>query len=282
MKPGGRVKPVRTIAVTSGKGGVGKTNVTANLAIALRRLGKEVLVFDADLGLSNIDVLLNLAPKYNIQHVINGEKALKDVVVEGPQGIKILPASSGVQELTELDEMQRLRLLQEFEAFAGETDVLLIDTGAGISANVAFFCLASQEIVVVTSPEPIALTDAYALIKVLFTRYQEKDFKVLVNSAKDADEAFEVFRKLSVAAERFLNISLDYLGFVPLDDSIRKAVRKQRAFADIYPGCEASLSLGEIARKLDEDRTERVKGTLQFFLGSLLRCGGEQERSAVA
>lgn len=281
MKPADKGRPVRTIAITSGKGGVGKTNVTANLAIALRKLGNEVLVLDADLGLSNIDVLLNLAPKYNIQHVINGGRSLKEVVVEGPQGIKILPASSGVQELTELDEMQRLKLLQEFDAFEGETDVLLIDTGAGISANVAFFCLASQEIVVVTSPEPIALTDAYALIKVLFTRYQEKTFKVLVNSARDADEAFEVFRKLSVAAERFLNISLDYLGFVPVDDSIQKAVRRQKAFVDVYPGCKASLSLGEIARKLNDDKTDRVKGTLQFFLGSLFKCGEQAGSTAV-
>jgi flagellar biosynthesis protein FlhG len=280
MKGGRRVKAVRTIAVTSGKGGVGKTNVTANLAIAMRKLGNEVLVFDADLGLSNIDVLLNLAPKYNIQHVVSGEKSLKEVIVEGPHGIKILPASSGVQELTELDELQRLRLLEEFDAYDGGIDTLLVDTGAGISANVAFFCLASQEIVVVTSPEPIALTDAYALIKVLFTRYQEKNFRVLVNSAKDAEEAFEVYRKLSVAAERFLNISLDYLGFIPVDDSIQKAVRRQRAFSDIYPGCKASISLQEIALKLNEDRPGRVKGTLQFFLGSLLK-GGTRAESAV-
>lgn len=271
MKGRHGVRPVRTIAVTSGKGGVGKTNVTANLAIALRKLGNEVLVFDADLGLSNIDVLLNLAPKYNVQHVVSGQKSLKEVIVEGPHGIKILPASSGVQELTELDELQRLRLLEEFEAYDGVIDTLLVDTGPGISANVAFFCLASQEIVVVTSPEPTALTDAYALIKVLFTRYQEKNFRVLVNSAEDSAEAFEVFRKLSVAAERFLNISLDYLGFIPVDDSVQKAVRRQRAFCDMYPGCKASISLREIALKLNEDSSGKVKGTLQFFLGSLLK-----------
>jgi flagellar biosynthesis protein FlhG len=275
-----RARPVRTIAVTSGKGGVGKTNVTANLAIALRRLGNEVLVFDADLGLSNIDVLLNLAPKYNIQHVVNGEKSLKEVIVEGPHGIKILPASSGIQELTKLDKLQRLRLLQEFETYDGKIDTLLVDTGAGISANVAFFCLASQEIVVVTSPEPIALTGAYTLIKVLFTRYQEKNFNILVNSVKDAEEAFEVYRKLSLASERFLNVSLDYLGFIPLDDSIQKAVRRQRAFSDIYPECKAALSLQEIALKLNEDRSGRVKGTLQFFLGSFLK-GGTRAEDAV-
>lgn len=268
-------KLIKTITVTSGKGGVGKTNMVANLAIALRKLGKEVMILDADLGLSNIDVLLDLAPRYNIQHVISGEKGLKDVIVEGPHGVKILPASSGVQEMTELDEFQRLRLLEEFDSYDGDIDVLLIDTGAGISTNVAFFCIASQEIIVVTSPEPTALTDAYALIKVLFTRYQEKDFRILVNSAKSSADAFEVFRMLSLAAERFLNISLDYLGYIPVDDSIQKAVRAQKAFIDIYPRSIASMNLLEIASKLNDDNRSKVKGTLQLFLGNLLK--GERD-----
>ncbi len=275
MTEGPRKKLIKTITVTSGKGGVGKTNMVANLAIALRKLGKEVMILDADLGLSNIDVLLDLAPRYNIQHVLSGEKGLKDVIVEGPYGVKILPASSGVQEMTELDEFQRLRLLEEFDSYDGDIDVLLIDTGAGISTNVAFFCIASQEIIVVTSPEPTALTDAYALIKVLFTRYQEKDFRILVNSAKSSADAFEVFRRLSLAAERFLNISLDYLGYIPVDDSIQKAVRAQKAFIDIYPGSIASMSLLEIASKLNDDNRSRVKGTLQLFLGNLLK--GERD-----
>lgn len=263
-------KTVRTITVTSGKGGVGKTNIVASLAVALRKAGKRVLVLDADLGLSNIDVLLDLAPRFNIQHVLNGERRLKDVIIEGPQGIKILPASSGVQELTELDEFQRIRLIEEFEAYDDDIDVLITDTGAGISSNVAFFCVAAQEVIVITSPEPTSLTDAYALIKVLFTRYQEKEFRVLVNSVKGEQEAREIFRRLSLATERFLNISLDYVGFIPFDESIQKAVRSQRAFADLYPGCSASLSLGKIAARIAKDERPRVKGTLQLFLGNLL------------
>jgi flagellar biosynthesis protein FlhG len=270
---------VKTITVTSGKGGVGKTNMVANLAIALRKLGNEVLVFDADLGLSNIDVLLNLAPSYNIEHVLSGQKSLKEVLVEGPHGIKILPASSGAQEITELDEMQRLRLMEAFDSYDGQIDVLLVDTGAGISANVAFFCIASQEIIVVTSPEPTSLTDAYALIKVLFTRYQEKDFRVLVNGARDEAEAVEVFRKLSGVTEKFLDISLDYLGSIPLDESIPRAVRRQRAFSDVYPGSVASVKLAEIASRLDGDGSNKVKGTLQFFLGSLLGSGSRMNSS---
>lgn len=266
-----RNKPVKTITVTSGKGGVGKTNLVASLAVALRKQGKEVLILDADLGLSNIDVLFDLAPKYNIQHILSGEKGLKDVIVEGPHGVRILPASSGVQELTDLDEFQRMRLIEEFDMYEEEIDVLLIDTGAGISANVAFFCVASQEIIVVTSPEPTALTDAYALIKVLFTRYQEKKFSVLVNSARNETDALDVFRRLSLAAEKFLNISLDYLGYIPFDESIRQAVRSQRAFVDVYPGSNASAKLSAIALKIMDDSRSRVKGTLQLFLGNLLR-----------
>ncbi len=262
-------KYVKTIAVASGKGGVGKTNLVANLAIAMKKLGKNVMILDADLGLSNIDVLLHLAPRYNIKNVLNGEMPLKDIVIDGPHGIKILPASSGVQELTNINEFQRLKILEEFDAYNSDIDVLLIDTAAGISENVAFFCIAAEEIIIVTSPEPTAITDAYALTKVLFTRYQEKGFSIIVNSAKNSDEGVEVFGRLSVAAERFLNISLDYLGYIPHDDSVQKAVRSQKAFIDAYPSCSASKQTSEIAKKLLE-QNGKIKGNLQFFLGNLL------------
>jgi len=260
---------VKTIAIASGKGGVGKTNVVANLAIALKAKGKHVMILDADLGLSNIDVLLHLSPRYNIHHVLKGEMSLHDVVIEGPHGIKILPASSGVQELTALDEFQRLKIMEEFDSCASEVDILLIDTAAGISENVAFFCIAAQEIVIVTSPEPTAITDAYALIKVLCTRYQEKEFHVLVNSVKSPEEGYEVFRRLSFATEKFLNISLDYLGDLPFDEAIPRAVRAQQAFIDAYPNIPASQRIREIATRFIE-QTTKVKGTLQFFIGNLL------------
>lgn len=264
------MKPIRTIAITSGKGGVGKTNVATNLAIALNQLGEKVMLFDADLGLSNVDVLLGLVTKYNIQHVLSGQKRLKDVIVEGPHGIKILPASSGVQEVTHLDEFQRLKVLEEFEAYQGEIDTLIIDTGAGISSNVAFFCVAAQTIIVVISPEPTALTDGYALIKVLYTKYQEKDFKILVNSAANATEALTVFKRISVAAEKFLQVSLDYLGFIQKDDSIPKAVRAQKSFIDAYPDCQASKNIFTIAGKINENSKDSIKGSLQLFIGNLI------------
>lgn len=263
-------RTVKTIAVASGKGGVGKTNVVANLAIAMRRQGKNVLIVDADLGLSNIDVLLRLAPRHTIQHVLSGERSLKDVIIDGPQGIKILPAGQGVQELTMLDEAQRLKVLDEFDSYDGSIDVLLIDTAAGISENVSFFCTAAQEIVIVTSPEPTAITGAQALINVLFTRYQEKQFHVLVNSAENGAECVEVFKRLSQAVERYENISLNYLGCIPFDESVHLAVREQKAFVDLYPGAPASRQVAEIAARLVEHSGGRVKGSLQFFIGSLV------------
>jgi flagellar biosynthesis protein FlhG len=262
-------KSVKTIAITSGKGGVGKTNVTANLAIAIRKLGKEVLIMDADLGLSSIDVLLNIAPRYTIQHVLNGERRLRDILIDGPKGIKILPAGSGIQELTALNEFQRLKILEEFDSFDGDVDVVLIDTAPGISENVAFFCIAAQEIVIVTSQEPTSLTDAYALIKVLCTMYQEKEFHVIVNSVRNSQEGFEVFRRLFLATERFLNISLDYLGYIPCDRCVQEAVKTQRAFVDIYPNGLAARQIQEIAAKVLATNN-KVKGTLQFFIGDLL------------
>ena len=264
------MKPIRTIAITSGKGGVGKTNVATNLAVALRQLGEKVLIFDGDLGLSNVDVLLGLVPQFNIQHVLTGQKRLKEVIVEGPQGIKILPASSGIQELTHLDEFQRLKILEEFEDYQEEIDTLIIDTGAGISSNVAFFCIAAQNIIVVISPEPTALSDGYALINVLFTKYQEKRFKILVNSAKNASEALAVFRHLSEAAEKFSQVSLDYLGFLPKDEAIQNAVRARRSFLDAYPEAAASKSILSIASRLQEDSLDPLKGSLQLFLGNLI------------
>lgn len=266
----GKTGDVMTIAVASGKGGVGKTNVVANLAIAFRRLGRRPMVFDADLGLSNIDVLLHLAPRYNIQHLLKGERSLKEIVVEGPEGILILPASSGVQELTTLNEFQRLRILEEFDSFDHTIDTLLIDTSAGISENVAFFCVAAQEIIIVTSPEPTAITDAYALIKVLSNRYQERDFDILVNSVRSEKEAVDVFKRLSVATEKFLNISINYLGFIPLDYSVQRAVREQKAFISAFPECLASKQIMEIANQLIEtERKKGIKGGIQFFIGNL-------------
>ncbi len=268
-----KTKKIVTIAVTSGKGGVGKTNIVTAIGLAMREMNKKVLILDADLGLGNIDVLLNITPKYTLKDVLDGNKHLKEIIVEGPKGIKILPASSGIQELTQLDEFQRLHILDEFERLEQDFDILLIDTGAGISNNVAFFCMAAREIVVVTTPEPTAITDAYALIKVLFTRYQEKEFKILVNYVTNEKEAIEVYKRISTVADRFLQISLDYLGYIPKDDMITKAVKSQKSFFEIYPDSEASRNINAVAKKIIEEAKKDIKGTIQFFFGRLNYMG---------
>ncbi|RPH77119.1 MAG: flagellar synthesis regulator FleN, partial [Nitrospiraceae bacterium] len=230
----------RVIAVTSGKGGVGKTNVVANLAVELARAGKRVLVLDADLGLGNIDVLLGLVPRYTLEHVLCGSHRLSDIILQGPAGIQVLPAGSGLPQLTSLTDSQQLILQTELEHTADTVEVLLIDTGAGVSPNVTYFASAAQETIVIISPEPTSLTDAYALMKVLCRQHRERRFKVLVNLVKSHREATQTFRKLDRAAERFLNIRLEYLGCIPLDDYLPMAVIQQKAVTELFPCSPAS------------------------------------------
>jgi flagellar biosynthesis protein FlhG len=272
MPAGTGTRPPRVITVTSGKGGVGKTNVVANLAIALSRAGKRVLVLDADLGLGNIDVLLGLAPKYTLEHVLSGARSMSDIMLHGPSGVRILPASSGMPQLTAMTETQQMILQAELEQICHMFDVLLIDTGAGISSNVTFFAAAAQSIVVVVSPEPTSLTDAYALMKVLLRQYRERRFHVLVNLAKSPNEAVRVFSKLEVAASRFLQISIDYLGTVPLDDYLPLAVTQQRAVLDRYPQAPSSRAFVSLTDAVDRLAVPDLpKGTVQFLWQHLLR-----------
>jgi flagellar biosynthesis protein FlhG len=261
-----KVEHCKVIAVTSGKGGVGKTNVVVNLALAFVKLGKRVMILDADLALANVDILLGLAPKFTLQHVLTGEKKLSDILVEGPRGVKILPATSGVMELTQLTEEQKLVLLNELDTLEHEFDLLLIDTAAGVSSNVVYFNMAAEEILVIASPEPTAITDAYALMKILFTRYQEKRFRLLINSAHDSNEAEEVYRRLSLVAERFLQISLTYVGYIPLDENVPRAIRQQKAVMEAYPHSQASRSFIRIARSICQLPPARFpKGNIQFM-----------------
>lgn len=263
VEPVGRVQ---VIAVTSGKGGVGKTNVSANLALSLARSGKRVLVLDADLGLGNLDVLLGLAPRYTLEHVLSGEKSLSDVIVNGPGGIMILPASSGIHDLTALTQDQQQVLQEELEGITRSIDVLLVDTGAGISSNVLYFAVAAQEILVVASPEPTSITDAYALMKVLSHQHGEKRFRLLVNMADGGAEAMDVYRKLCTVADRFLNISIDYVGYVPEDDYVTMAVCQQRAVCDLFPRAPSSQQFEKLAKVISSwDVPELPKGTMQFF-----------------
>ena len=262
---------MQVIAIASGKGGVGKTNIVANLAIALQRRGKRVVVIDADLGLANLDTLLGLNPHATLRQVLRGECSIKEALVEGPAGIRIVPASSGYEDLTHLSDGQRLTLLDQVDSLDGDFDVLLIDTGAGISANVCFFATAAQETLVVVTPEPTALTDAYALIKVLSTRYAEHHFSVLVNMARSEFDARKTFTQLTRVAERFLQVNLRWAGYVPYDPEVPEAVRRQQAVIDLAPATQATRALDGLAERLCATPSHaRAKGGLQFFFRRLL------------
>jgi flagellar biosynthesis protein FlhG len=263
---------IRVISVTSGKGGVGKTSVVANLALALCRMDMRVLVLDADLGLANLDVMLGLNPRYTIDHLLRGERTLDEILIPGPGGFKVLPAASGIPELTELDNSQRLLLLDELDALKDRFDVLLIDTGAGISSNVMYFNYAAMEKVVLVTNEPTSLTDAYALIKVLTSRYRQKRFKILVNAARSADEADKIYRHLSLVVDQFLGSpSLDYVGWIPFDKQMPMAVRKQKTVLECFPDAPASRHIQRLAGVLMAAHDEPdLGGDIRFFRHNFL------------
>lgn len=266
--------PIRVISVTSGKGGVGKTSITVNLAEAFQKLNKKVLILDADLGLANMDIMLGLNPRYTISHVLSGEKSLEDIIITTSSGFKLLPAASGMQELTDLDENQRRFLLNEMDALHEDFDIILIDTSAGISSNVMYFNFAAMERLVVLTNEPTSLTDAYALIKVLTNKYNQKRFKILVNLVRDSNEADRIFRSLSIASDRYLQSpSLDYLGWIPYDKMLPRAIRKQKPLLKTNPNTPASKSIMALAEKiLDKEGEDNFEGDIKFFWQRLLNC----------
>lgn len=245
-----QVRKARVISVTSGKGGVGKTNIVANLGYLLRKASQRVLIFDADLSLGNMDVLLGVTPRYNLSHVIDGKKRLSEIIVDGPGNLKVLPASSGIQRLTNLSEAQQRDIFVGFNDLLSDYDVVLVDTAAGISSNVLYFNATAHEIVVVVTPEPTAITDAYALIKVLSVKHQARHFRLVVNQAKNGKEADEVSRQLCLVANRFLDVTIEYFGRILADNNVKIGVRKQQIVSQWAPMSQASRNLAELAHKL--------------------------------
>ena len=267
--------PVRVIAVTSGKGGVGKTNVSVNLSAALAAAGERVLLMDADLGLANVDVLLGLSPEFDLQHVINGEKTLDEVVIPGPAGFQLIPASSGVEHMAELTTLQQASLITAFSELKTPVDTLIVDTAAGISGSVVSFAKACQEVIVVVCDEPTSLTDAYALIKVMSTRHGVSRFQMLANMVKDENQGLLLYDKLLNTCDRFLNVGLGYLGAMPFDDQLRAAVKAQQSVVSAYPRSRAAKAMGRIAEKVKAwPAPEHGSGQLQFFVERLFDQAG--------
>ncbi len=265
--------PVQVIAVTGGKGGVGKSNVSINLAMALAEKGRRVVVLDADLGLANIDVLLGITSKRNIADVISGECSLREVMVEGPMGIKVVPASSGTQKMVALNPMEHAGLINAFSEISQDLDVLIVDTAAGISDSVVSFLRAAQEVIVVVCDEPTSITDSYALIKLLNRDYDMYRFRVLANMVKTQEEGRHLFSKLTNVTERFLDVALQYVGCIPYDEAVKKAVQRQRAVLDAYPRAKASMAYRSLAQKADNwPLPSTPRGHLEFFVERLVQA----------
>jgi len=260
----------RTIVITSGKGGVGKTSLSVSLAIAIAQDGKSVTLLDADLGLANINVILGIIPKYNLYHVIKGKKKLKDIIIEVPEGIKIIAGASGFQQLANLDVEQRDEFIGSIAELAND-DFLIVDTGAGISQNVLSFVMAADEVIVVTTPEPTAITDAYGIIKAIASQSNEKHIKLIVNRAQSVAEGKRVAQRVINIAGQFLNIKVEELGFVYEDLYVPKSVRNQKPFIVSYPNSKAAGCVKVIADRINNKLVENEKGTgITSFIKNLL------------
>mgnify|MGYP000085433250 FL=1 len=265
--------PVQVIAVTGGKGGIGKSNVSINLALALSAMGRRVVVLDADLGLANIDVLLGITSNRNLADVLSGECGLRDVMVDGPGGIKVVPASSGTQKMVALGPLEHAGLINAFSDISNDLDVLIVDTAAGISDGVVSFLRAAQEILVVVVDEPTSITDSYALIKLLNRDYGIHRFRVLANMVKTQQEGRHLYSKLVKVTDRFLDVALQYVGSIPFDEAVKKSVQRQRAVLDAYPRAKASLAYKSLAQKADGwPLPSSPGGHLEFFVERLLQA----------
>ncbi|GLS84131.1 MinD/ParA family ATP-binding protein [Paraferrimonas haliotis] len=262
---------VKVIAVTGGKGGVGKTSTAINTAVALAEKGKRVLVLDADLGLANVDVMLGLRADRNLSHVINGECGLDDILLEGPSGIQIIPATSGYQSMVELSAKQHVGLIRAFSEMRSECDVLIVDTAAGISDMVLSFARASQDVMVVVCDEPTSITDAYALIKLLSRDYGVFRFRVVANMVRSLREGQELFAKLSRVTDRFLDVAIEQVATIPFDDNLRQSIRKQSVVVTAYPNSPAAIAYQGLASKiLSWPVPQQPTGHLEFFVERLI------------
>ncbi len=267
----------RVVTITSGKGGVGKTNITINLAIALSKMGLRVVILDVDFGLANIDVLMGITTKYTLVDLIRGDHNIFEVLTDGPNNVKFLSGGSGVEELVQLDRRQLGNFISNISLLDKLYDVILIDTGAGLSRNVMSFVQAADEVILITTPEPTAITDAYALIKLISRKNKHKTIKVIVNKAESQREANDILTKLTLVSERFLAFKLQKLGYILYDDFVMKAVKQQKPFCLSYPRCHASQQIMELAGNLFESSKANGDSAgrgMKGFFGRLLNAFG--------
>lgn len=275
LSPVPAMQPIRTLAVTGGKGGVGKTNVSVNLAVALAELGKRTLLLDADLGLANVDVLLGLSPRYTLADLVAGRCTLEQVLIEGPAGLLVVPAASGRRHMAELHPAEHVGLVNVFSDLERDLDVMVVDTAAGITDSVLTFCQAAQDAAIVVCDEPASITDAYALIKVLSRERGVNRVQVIANMVRSQNEGRGLYDKLSRVCERFIgDVSLNYLGAVPQCDWLRLAVQRQQAVVRAYPASPSARALSEIARRAARWQAPAApRGNVEFFVERMIRQG---------
>jgi len=264
-------KPIKVVAVCSGKGGVGKTNVASNLAVAMGARKRNTCLLDADVSLANVDVLLGLQPRFNLSHVVRGEADLESTILRGPNGIRIVPASSGSFSMTDLPSASQVGIIRSFGDLADQPEIMIVDTAAGITPGVARFVQAAQHPVVVVCDEPASLTDAYALIKVFSQNYGIDRFNIVTNQSRKSASGRSLFDKLMRVTDNFLDVVLRHVGDIPQDDYLVKAVQQQRAVVDIYPKSTSGLAFQELAKRIDALPAARdATGGIEFFFERLL------------
>jgi flagellar biosynthesis protein FlhG len=263
--------PVQVIAVTGGKGGVGKTSVAVNLATALATTGRRVMLLDGDLGLANVDVFLGMSPRHTMAHVLSGERSLDEIIMESPHGVQVIPGASGVAELANLSAAGHLSLVQAFSGLSARVDVMIVDTSAGISHSVVQFSQAAQHVLLVVCDEPASMTDAYALVKVLSRNHNVTRFHVLANMVRAPGEGEILFEKLQRVTSKFLDVTLDYVGEIPEDPYLRRAIREQRPVVGAFPSSPSTRAFKKLALKADKwPVPEGPRGNLEFFVERLV------------
>lgn len=263
--------PMRVISVTGGKGGIGKTTISVNLSIAYAKMGKKVLLFDADLGLANVDVMLGLKPSKNLHDYLRGACEFEELCITGPHGMKIIPAASGVQKMAELSSVEAVGLIRSFSTLTDAIDIMIVDMASGISSQVIDFTHASQDILVVICNDPASLMDSYAVIKILHQKYGRGRFGIVVNKAKNMQEAYDVFNKFQEVISRFINVSLQYLGYVPQDDYVGISARERTPVVDKFPFSDAAVAFQQLCHGINHwHQTDTVSGGIHFFFERLV------------